>query len=399
MSDKRKIRTKKKIIIILILSVLVIGAGIGIAIGIRLRTDIRYRMLQSVLNMEKNTLSSREYILNDIDVQKLCRDYMNGDVSIDGSVGLSNIEGYRFSINVPVKGERSFEQKRLSFDSTVKVLRVEVGDINMYGEGERLFFEAPILGDMAFAFDTGMDMFPKAPDMTSDLDSEWFKENNKNIREFMQAIEIKENGSTIRDEDGTVSEGYDITIPQGEGQFMWELMGMETPDKPIEYTVYITKKNEIRRITMDLSDTFDHGYIVIDGLNMGTVEFTCNMPDNEFLKIKAVRNPEYTRRIDIELDYDTREGKEYSIETSFEWMNYEDESGFECKARGIKILCDGEKLASGSFKGDVKIENNLQDVFEGRGPYLTGLEEWTWEEIRDSVEDFVYEVLDKLSIF
>lgn len=67
------------------------------------------------------------------------------------------------------------------------------------------------------------------PDLTSDIDKTWFKDHMQDIADLTKQISIDQTGKTIEDEDGTVSEEFVITIPQGCGQFIWDLLGIDAP--------------------------------------------------------------------------------------------------------------------------------------------------------------------------
>ncbi len=54
------------------------------------------------------------YLLHDIDIMEMCRDYGNGDTELTGKVGLSGMQQVKSSIYFDVDAKRSFAQKRIS---------------------------------------------------------------------------------------------------------------------------------------------------------------------------------------------------------------------------------------------------------------------------------------------
>mgnify|MGYP000093279674 CR=1 FL=1 len=70
--------------------------------------------------------------------------------------------------------------------------------------------------------------FKKAPELTHDIDQEWFHDNFSNIIELTRQIQIEETGKTRTDSDDVKSHEYLVTNPGGFGVLL-ELLGMETP--------------------------------------------------------------------------------------------------------------------------------------------------------------------------
>lgn len=73
-----KNRKKKAVLLVLVL-LLVHGAG-----GFVLSKSPRVRLLLSVVHFSETPLKSPEYLLYNIDIMELFRDYGNGDVQISG---------------------------------------------------------------------------------------------------------------------------------------------------------------------------------------------------------------------------------------------------------------------------------------------------------------------------
>ncbi len=378
----RKNRKKRFAILVLVL-LLVLGAC-----GFVLSKSPRVRMLLSVVHFSETTLKSPEYLLYNIDIMELFRDYGNGDVQVSGKAGLVNIDG------VDLDAARSFQQRRMAMDSTLKVLAATAGDIQFYGENETVYLVAPLLGDFGYAFPTGIDLFMKMPELTSDIKRKWFHDNSANIVQLMTQISMEDTGEILEDADGTKSEKFVVTIPEGCGHFIWELLGMEDPDYDVVVSMYLTEKNHLRRMEMDLSDVIDGMSMVIDGESVGTCVMTYKLPDEEQAQLTLVRNPKSKRWIDMTGTYTTNTQETYTITAQITWE--EAEKGFAMDMKKLVICRDEETLAEGYFKGNVVPAKKLPDVFHGQASYLYSLEELDWREIREDTSSFVQRVLDKL---
>lgn len=389
-SIKPNHKNKKKNIAILVLVLMfVLGAG-----GFVLSKSPRVRMLLSVVHFSETTLKSPEYLLYNIDIMELFRDYGNGDVQIGGKAGLVNIDGVAASISVDLDAARSFNQRRMAMDSTLKVLAATAGDIQFYGEDETVYLVAPLLGDFGYAFPTGIDLFMKMPELTSDINRKWFHDNSANIVKLMTQISMKDTGETLEDADGTKSEKFVVTIPEGCGHFIWELLGMEDPDYDVVVSMYLTEKNHLRRMEMDMSDVIDGMSMAIDGEKVGTCVMTYELPDEEQAQLTLVRNPKSKRWIDMTGTYTTNTGETYTITAQITWE--EAEKGFAMDLKKLVFSRDEETLAEGYFKGNVVPAKKLPDVFGGQAAYLYSLQELDWREIREDTSSFVQRVLDKL---
>ena len=72
------------------------------------------RLLLSSIYFMEVTLKNPGYLLHDIDIMEMCRDYGNGDTELTGKVGLSGMQQVKSSIYFDVDAKRSFAQKRIS---------------------------------------------------------------------------------------------------------------------------------------------------------------------------------------------------------------------------------------------------------------------------------------------
>ena len=228
----------------------------------------RARMLLSVIYFMQNTLKDPAYIAYHIDIMELCQDYFNGDISFEGKAYLNDIKNFKFSSSMDISGERSFAQKKLSIISDMDVLTLNVGEMDFYMNPNTVYFMVPMLDNLSYAMTTSNTYFKKAPELTHDIDQEWFHDNFSNIIELTRQIQIEETGKTRTDSDDVKSHEYLVTIPEGSGGFIWELLGMDTPDYDIRVSLYLTDLCRMSRMEVDLSDITEGASMIIDGTDV-----------------------------------------------------------------------------------------------------------------------------------
>lgn len=56
-------------------------------------------------------------------------------------------------------------------------------------------------------------------------------------------------------------------------------------------SMYLTKHNHLRRLSVDMSDVLDGASMVVDGEDVGTAYMYYELPDDERVEMKMVRNP------------------------------------------------------------------------------------------------------------
>ena len=72
------------------------------------------------------------------------------------------------------------------------VVWIEMGELIFMPGRSRRYMDAPLLGeDIGYAFPTGQNLFLKMPDLTSDIDKEWFKDHLRDIAELTNRIDIE----------------------------------------------------------------------------------------------------------------------------------------------------------------------------------------------------------------
>jgi hypothetical protein len=294
-----------------------------------------------------------------------------------------------------VEGSRSFSQKKMSFHADMDVLWFNVGELDLYAAEDTVYMIVPMLDNMSEAFDTGNDLFLKAPELSSDINRQWFHDNAGNIIELMQQIQVEETGKTITDVDGTVSREYRVTIPQGTGGFLWELLGMDAPEYDITVSIYLTPRYHMRRIEMDLSDLVEDTTLVVDGEDVGTLILTRRLPENEQAVMTAVRNSDitYTNVITMNLAYYTNTSDVYEADMYLTIDPQEDYTGL--KISDITVTKGDATLAEGSFEGTVSKTQDLPDVFADITMDLNTIETIRWEDIRNDTEGFINDMIER----
>ena len=384
---------KKKKLIFRLALVFIMFAAIFRLAQSALSND-RVRLLLSVVHFAESTLQNPGYLAYDVDIMELCHDYANADTQITGKIGMKHVKRVNTSMSMEVDAKRSFSQKRFAADTTFSILTIEAGNLKLYAQDETFYLDAPIMGDFSYAFPTGLNLFPKMPDLTSDIDSDWFHAHKADIVNLMREIQMEKTEQTYTDESGEVSEGYRITIPQGCGHFVWELLGMEDPDYDVVCTMYLTDKNHMTKMELDLSHVLEGATMEIEGENLGTLLFTYELPDDEHVALTMVRSSEHSHHIDATVTYDTNVNTQYVMTAAIKWE--EEEDGFSLHVNDIRTTKEEELLAEGYFVGEVKKLSACSDVFEGRAEELEQFESLDWKAIRDDADGFVQGILDKM---
>lgn len=391
MKDKQTKKKKRKgWIILLVCLLLLIGTGFY-----QSRTNPRVRMLLSIMKFSESTLKSEDYLLHNIDIMELCRTYINGDTHVVGDAGFSHMKNLASSISMDIDRTRSFASRRMVNKMQMNFLWMKAGEIDVYGENETIYLDAPLLGDdIGYAFPTGIDLFMKAPDLTSDINQKWFRSNAKNIVQLMGEIEIKKTGKTYTDKDGLKGEEFVVTIPKGSGAFVWKLFGMDMPDYDVVYSVYLTKNNQLIRMEVDASHVIDGVSMVMQGKNLGTAYMYYQLPDNEKAVMRMKRNAKEDC-LDCTMVYYANTGENIKMKSSISWTKRD--KGFSLKINNIHMWSGEEEMAQGFFKGEVTPLKDAGDVFEGKDERLYGFEVLDWKAIRKDTKGFVNDVLSKTS--
>lgn len=368
-----------------------------VAIFIKAELDFNpsVRVLASVINFSESTLKSSDYLAYNIDLKDLFRNYTNADISYTGSAYIKKVKGFPYSISGSIKGERSPEQKKFSCKADLDVLVLNVGKMDVYAEDDTIYLVAPMLGNISYGFDTNENLFLKAPNLNNDINREWFHNNKKNIFNFIRKIDIKKTDKTYTDEDGTKATEFAVTIPKGEGDFIWELLGMDAPDHDIKSYIYLDKFNHTRKLVFDLSYKRKGAYISIYGKNLSTLELFSPLPDNEqvIATIKRDGNTTYTNAYTNNITYTTNAGDKFTIDSGA-LLNYVDD-GIKMELTDLVVAKNSTSLAEGYVKGKIKQVDDMGDVFKNAGADLSHVDIIDWDEIKNDTASFIDDVISK----
>ena len=355
----------------------------------------RAKMLMSVIYFMQDTLKNPAYIAYHIDIMELCQDYFNGDISFEGKAYMNDIKNFKYSSSMNISGERSFTQKKLSIISDMDVLTLNVGEMDFYMNPNTVYFMVPMLDNLSYAMTTGNTYFKKAPELTHDIDQEWFHDNFSNIIELTRQIQIEETGKTRTDSDDVKSHEYLVTIPEGSGGFIWELLGMDTPDYDIRISLYLTDLCRMSRMEVDLSDITEGASMIIDGTDAGTCILSYEMPNGERMTLTYVRNPSVTHVNFIYMDclYETNQGDNFTASGYI--TTQPDGNGCEINVKNLSVMQGDELLGTFSFIGTITKEKNLPDVFRGADLDSPDMEHIDWQTVRNDTEGFIQDVIDE----
>ena len=303
----------------------------------------RARMLLSVIYFMQDTLKDPAYIAYHIDIMELCQDYFNGDISFEGKAYLNDIKNFKYSSSMDISGERSFAQKKLSIISDMDVLTLNVGEMDFYMNPNTVYFMVPMLDNLSYAMTTSNTYFKKAPELTHDIDQEWFHDNFSNIIELTRQIQIEETG----------------------------------------------------KMEVDLSDITEGASMIIDGTDAGTCILSYEMPNGERLTLTYVRNPSVTHVNFIYMDclYETNQGDNFTASGYI--TTQPDDNGCEINVKNLSVMQGDDLLGTFSFIGTITKEKNLPDVFRGADLDSPDMEHIDWQTVRDDTEDFIQDVIDE----
>ena len=381
-------KRKKRILLVIVITLIIIVVS-------ELHFNPSMRILASVINFSESTLNSPDYLAYNIDLKDLFINYTNADIRYTGTASIKQVEGFPYSIRGTIKGERSSSQKKFSCKSNLDVLVVDVGELDIYAENDTVYLVTPLLGDISYGFDTGEDLFTKAPNLNNDINREWFHNNKRNIYNFIRSIDIKQTDNVYVDEDGTKASEFAITIPQGEGDFIWDLLGMKAPDHDIKCSLYLDRFNHTRKIVFDLSYKNEGQYIALYGKDLGTLEIYTPLPDDEYAVATIVRNGQtlYTNSFTDNISYYTSNGDVYAVDCGV-LLNYTDE-GIKIECTDVVVSKNDKSLAEGYIKGKLTTVENMGDVFENAGADLSDVNVIDWNTIKNDTASFVDDVISK----
>ena len=379
---------KVLITILSILVALIIGSIIFILV------NPRAKFLAGTTRFAIETLPNSYFIIYNLDLMEIFRDYMDGDIEFSGDVIAGDIEGFGYTSSAKVHGVRSFDMKELGATADARVLFLDVGEVDLYARDKTVYMIVPSFDNLAYSLTTNTDLFWKAPQLNGNLDIEWFTSNIGNFIEFANDMDIEKSGNVLTDEDGTTSDEYLITIPVGKGVFIWELLGMDIPDHDIRLSMYMTRGCKFRRITIDIGNIVENTVLTVDGLNMGTVITETALPDNEKLTVVLTRRGDYlyASYIDVNFLYETKDGTNY---TGNGVLAYDKtDNGYDIVLKRFKFYKGEALLGQLFFDGNVHTTKVTTPPTSTATIPLESIKNYEWEELRDNFQGFVDDVME-----
>ena len=389
--DKKKPMKKGVKALIIIASIL---AAIIISGVLFVVFNPRAKFLVGIARFAIEELNDSSFIGYNLDIMELCREYANGDIEFNGDLIASDIEGFGYTSSALIHGVRSFDKKQMSVKADAKVLFVDVGEVDVYAVDKTMYMIVPSLQNLAYSLTTEANLYPKAPMLNGNLSGEWFADNMGNFIEFANDIEIDKTGEKLVDDDGTVSYEYDITIPTGKGEFIWQLLGMEVPEENIEFSMYITRGCKIRRISTDIDSLIPDASVVVDGTSMGNVILTMKLPDNEKATVMLVKRGDYlySNCIDVAFQYDTKDGNVYTGNGAVVYGK--NDNGYDIQVKRLKAYKDDALIGQAYINGRVTTTHIDNDPISDTPIPLDSIKNYEWEELRDNMDQFLKDVTE-----
>ncbi len=353
------------------------------------------RVLLSVVTFSEKTLQNPNYLAYNIDLMDFFQNYANADVDYFGNMYLKKVKGFPYSVSGNISGKRSCDQKKFSCESDMNVLVLKVGELDAYADNDTVYVVAPMLGDIAYGFDTNENLFVKGPDFSNDLDREWIHDNAANIFHFINSIEIVDAKDSYTDDSGKTSEGYDLIIPAGEGDFIWELLGMDAPTKDIKCTLYLDDHLCATKIVFDLSNKNEGSTLTISGDSLSTATLYIPLPDNEAATVVVKRDGsvKYTNAFTNHVEYNNNIGHTYTADFDV-MMNFVDD-GMKTDVQNVVFQKDSEVVLEGYCNARIKKEDNMDDVFKNVDTDFSQVEVIDWATIKNDIAPFVDDVINQ----
>ena len=383
-----KKRTKVLIVILAILVVTFIGSLIFVVVS------PRAKFLASQVRVATESLGDPHFIIYNLDIMDVCRNYLNGDIEFEGDVIAGDIKGFGYTSSAKVHGVRCPKKRELGATAQAKVLFLDVGEVDVFAKDETVYMIVPSFDNLAYSLDTGVDLFMRAPDLNGNLSVDWFVSNIGNFIDFANSITFDKTGEVLEDEDGTVSDEYKITIPVGEGKFIWDLLGYDMPEDDITFSMYISKMCKIRRIVVDISKFVDDTVVTVDGFALGTVIVESELPDNEHLTITATRRGDYlyASYIDFSFVYNTKDGNVYSGDGVFSYEKVDD--GYDIQIKRLKAYKDGSLIGQVYFDGNVHPTTVQTNPTQSATVPLDSIKKYEWVELRDNAQAVIDDIME-----
>ncbi|MCR4611643.1 MAG: hypothetical protein K5644_07070 [Lachnospiraceae bacterium] len=389
---------KKGIKVLIIIASVIVVLTVGMLVAAAVNPRVKF--LTAVTRFATETLQDPNFIIYDLDFMGICRDYMDGDIEFEGDVIAGDIQEFGYTSSAKVHGVRSFAMKELGAEAAAKVLFIDVGEVDFYAKDKTLYMMIPSFDNLAYSLTTNTDLFMKAPMLNDNLSLKWFKDNIGNFIEFANDIDIRKSGEVLEDENGTISDEFLITIPQGKGEFIWQFLGMDVPDYDINLSMYITRGCQMRRVKVDLGNVVENTVLTVDGTSMGLCILETTLPDNEKTTLLLNRRGDYRYAscIDILGFYNTKDNEVYKLNGVLVYD--EAEVGYDVKLKRMKLFKDDELIGQMYFDGNVHTTKITVPPTSTAPIPLDSVKNYEWEELRDNFQgvkdDVMEDVKEKL---
>ena len=377
--------------LIIILSIIVaLIAGTIILVSV----NPRVKFLASVVRFTAETLPDSGFLLYDLDIMGVCRDYADGDIEFEGDVIAGDIEGFGYTSSAKVHGVRSFNMREVGAIAMSKVLFIDVGEVDVYAKDNTVYMIVPSFDNLAYSLTVNTDLFMKAPMLNGNLDVDWFTDNAGNFIEFSNDIDIEKTGNVYTDDDGTKSDEFKMIIPEGKGEFIWELLGLDMPDHDIELSMYITPACKTNRIVVDISYLVENTVVTIEGEDMGTCIVEKLLPDNESttMIIKKRGDYLYANYLDVGGVYNTKDGNVYSATGVIAYDKVD--VGYDIQVKRLKAFKDGDLIGEMYFDGNVHTTKVDTEPTSTATLPLDAIKNYSWEELRDNAQGIIDEIME-----
>ena len=144
----------KKIAIIIIAVVLVLLAIIGVLAYKFLIGNDKLKVAKAFKNLSVDEQAYQERIITTSQAEYMINQIIYGDMAADYSINLSGLQDISATLGVDGTLGRKFDDKALSFESTISVMNAKVSDVNVYADDTVLYVNVPLILEETIMADT-----------------------------------------------------------------------------------------------------------------------------------------------------------------------------------------------------------------------------------------------------
>lgn len=392
---KKTVKTPSKYMLAISAAVLVILVILGIVLGNALNTP-RMRVMRAIAHFSGTTLRSPDCVFYDIDIMEFLHRYANSDVSYQGELTVSDLKGVGLAVNIPFDGIRSFEQRKMSLNGSLSILRMNLCDMALYAADNTVYVSIPQL-EIANGIPVETDLFVPMPGSDSDSNESWFSRNKQNLKKLSKEVIITPTGNTVTDENKIKSEEFLVTIPAGKGDFIWNSLGLEGPDRDVTVSLFITNTNRLNRLEVDLSHILPGASLTIEGNNASTLFLHYPLSEDENLDLTISRNGSTANRFDVIASCQAKDKEDYLITAAVSWKDLE--TGFDIEFSEGTVSINNELFCHFLFNSSLTPLEHAAKVFADAPADMASFEETTPEELGERIREKVENILGLLNSF